>query len=109
MARKPTIALDFDGVLAEYTGWRGKHHTGKPIPGAVEFIRANLATYQFVIYTVREPEIITDWLQKNGFPMIPVTNTKPMAVAYIDDRAIRFDGNWETVQSSLPFQPWWKA
>ncbi|MGD8189950.1 hypothetical protein ACQCN2_08205 [Brevibacillus ginsengisoli] len=109
MAKRPIIALDFDGVLAEYSGWQGEHHMGNPIPGALEFINANQSSYQFVIYTVRKPQRIIEWLQKNAFPYIPVTNTKPKASAYIDDRAIRFDGNWESVQTSLPFQPWWKG
>ncbi|MGC5325527.1 hypothetical protein [Brevibacillus sp. SYSU BS000544] len=109
MPRKPTVSLDFDGVLAEYTGWRGKHHTGKPIAGALEFLTVYQRTHQFVIHSVREPEAISKWLIKHGFPAIPVTNVKPKASAYIDDRAIRFDGDWLKVAEVLQIQPWWKS
>lgn len=108
MPRKPTISLDFDGVLAEYTGWRGKHHTGKPMTGALEFLLTHQASHQFVIHTVREPEAISKWLVTHGFPAIPVTNVKPKASAYIDDRAIRFEGDWQSVSENLLLQPWWK-
>ena len=30
------IAIDLDGTLAEYDGWKGIDNIGKPIKGAVE-------------------------------------------------------------------------
>lgn len=33
--QKKTVAVDLDGVLADYsTGWQGIEHIGDPIPGA---------------------------------------------------------------------------
>lgn len=37
-----------------------------------------------------------------------VTNEKVTAVAYIDDRAVRFQGDWDQVLARLGEQPWWK-
>jgi len=38
------------------------------------------------------------WLQKWGFPSMTLTRVKPIAVAYIDDRAVRFTDNWKTIR-----------
>ena len=32
------VYVDFDGVLAEYDGWKGPEHLGAPRPGAKEFL-----------------------------------------------------------------------
>ena len=36
------VCVDFDGVLAEYTGWKGPEHLGEPMPGAKEFLQGIL-------------------------------------------------------------------
>ena len=34
------IGIDLDGTLAEYDGWKGVEHIGKPIPSMVERVKA---------------------------------------------------------------------
>lgn len=34
-------AVDLDGTLAHYDGWRGEDHIGDPIPPMVERIKAS--------------------------------------------------------------------
>lgn len=64
--------------------------------------------YKVVILTSRPKEQVIDWLNNNGFPSMKVTNRKVPAVAYIDDRAIQFKGNYKKVISRLKnFKPYW--
>ena len=101
---KKSVAVDLDGVLAEYTEWKGIGHFGDPIPGAVEFIDALREHFDIIIHTVRcsseinGPESanllvkrVRNWLDKHGFHYDHIWSEpgKPLAVAYIDDRAIR--------------------
>lgn len=52
---------------------------------------------------------IKDWLENWGFPPIPVSPIKPVAHVYIDDRAYRFDGDWDAVDIDyfVKFRAWW--
>lgn len=98
------IAIDFDGVIHKYSnGWQfGKLYDG-PIEGAIHSIRKILEMgYNIIIFSTRadNPKMIEDmyqWLEKHGLEnkrdFIKITNIKPIAGVYIDDRAIRFT-NW---------------
>jgi hypothetical protein len=102
MAYQPTVAVDFDGVLHSYTsGWTGALPQDPPNDGALDFIQSILdAGYLAVIYSSRASNIggeaaILAWLRHWGFPDLPITNKKPMAIAYVDDRAVAFtNNNW---------------
>lgn len=90
---KKTICVDFDGVLNEYNGYE-EGNLGEPLTGSKEFIKELRKKYKVVILTSRQKEQVIDWLNNNGFPSMKVTNRKIPAVAYIDDRAIRFNGSY---------------
>lgn len=100
---KKTVAVDLDGVLAQYDGWKGVDHIGDPIPGAVEFTQALSEFCDVLIYTTRCCEEINTpekahllvnrvraWLDANGFAYAAIWSGqgKPIAVAYVDDRGI---------------------
>jgi len=76
------IAVDLDGTLAEWDGWKGHQHIGKPIPLMVERVKRWLAMdIEVRIFTARAsiPEHIApvqEWLQDNGLPGLVVTNQK---------------------------------
>jgi hypothetical protein len=59
-------------------------------------LRLNAAGYRLVLHTTRVRDVeqvqpLYDWLEANGFGMFAeITDRKPLAVAYVDDRAIRF-------------------
>jgi hypothetical protein len=36
-----------------------------------------------------------------------VTDVKPPAIAYVDDRAVRFEGNYGQVMAAIEVDPWW--
>jgi adenylylsulfate kinase len=119
-----TIAVDFDGVLSDYRGWQGDKMLDPPLPGAIEWI-ATLVDKGFavVIHTTRNPDLIRTWLEtwfaseygnKSEAATIParikVTNIKPPAWVYIEDRAICYrGGTYPTPEEIEHFRAWWQA
>ena len=93
------LALDFDGVIHKYSGgYKDGSIYDDPMEGAVEGItKLKEAGYELIIYTTRPNiEDIKKWLMKHiGFE-IEIADRKPKAMAYIDDRGIRFT-NWKDV------------
>ncbi|MCW8132430.1 MAG: hypothetical protein KIS92_18930 [Planctomycetota bacterium] len=112
--RRPRVCVDLDGVLAAYDGWKGIDFTGAPLPGAVEFTRALSEFAEVVVFTTRcavephrdelreptrpasdlAPRLVHQvryWLEKYKFTFddVYVGQGKPIAHAYIDDRAVR--------------------
>lgn len=116
-----TIAVDFDGCVHAYSkGWQDGTIYDPPLPGALEALTTLLETYAVFIHTSRDPGAVAGWLAERGFdtvldvdgPTHPkrefwnergvllVTDRKLPAVAYIDDRGIRFT-DWPTALSDL--------
>lgn len=104
------VAIDFDGTLAEYDGWRGKGVFGQPVKGAVTSCWA-LAEMgcTLVVWTCRHREelAIHKWLVDNGFPRfhgvncdvsgLPDRSPKIVADVYVDDRAVGWQGWYHAV------------
>jgi hypothetical protein len=102
---KHTVAVDFDGVLHSYRrGWTGTDPEDPPVPGAEAFVRRlQDRGWVVVVHTARATNpngvaAVHQWLQLHGFPRLHVTAQKPTAAAYVDDRAVRFDGDWEPIR-----------
>jgi len=111
--KKPVVAIDLDGVIANYDGiWRGERHIGKPFPGAKKFLMLlKKADIDFIILTARnEKKHVLHWCAKNNLPKpLKITNIKPQASVYIDDRAINFDGNFARLTRKLAnFSVYWR-
>ena len=107
---KPTICLDFDGVLNIYKGYKGED-TGELRPGAREFLEKLSKEYNVIIFSVRPFPQVVKWLYKHDLAgyVYDVTSQKLPAHAYIDDRALRFNGDYnETLKELQGFQPYWK-
>lgn len=99
-----TIALDFDGVIHSYvSGWTGPIPTDPPVPGARDAIATIRALgYRVVVFSCRaEPEEgmtgIRGWLAIHDIHVDEITHEKPHAMLYFDDRAVRFEGDWNAV------------
>ena len=104
---KKTICVDFDGGRNKNKGYE-EGNLGEPLSGSQDFIKELRRKYKVVILTSRPKEQVINWLSNNGFPSMNVTNRKVPAVAYIDDRAIQFNGNYKKVISRLKnFKPYW--
>ena len=112
MAR--TVCFDFDGVLAQYDGWKGPEHFGDPLPQMSQVCELlQDRGWQLVVHSTREPLGIKAWLIAHGFPAgIHVTDRKPRAVVYVDDRGLRFEGPpgdaTKLVETIESYRTWWE-
>jgi hypothetical protein len=103
------ICVDFDGVIADYThAPKGWGIFGHPIDGARQaLVKFKQEGHVIIIYTCRnEINLIKEYLRVYKIPYdyineSPLNNEnsshKPIADVYIDDRAVRFNGNWKDI------------
>ena len=118
---KKIVCIDLDGTLAHYVEWQGEEHFGSVINGASEaLLKLKQQNWLITIYTTRtNKELITNFLEVNDLvfdyinehPFQPenAIGGKPYADAYIDDRGIQFNGDWElTINELQSFKPWEK-
>jgi hypothetical protein len=110
-----TVCFEFDGVLAEYTGWQGHEHIGEPIEAMIELLKElHGRGYHLALCTTRLNEspfvdeirfdtvvqdglarkLLEGWLEEQGILKCfrYIDGSKPMADYYIDDKALRFGG-----------------
>ncbi|MFD7507905.1 hypothetical protein ACFV5N_00955 [Streptomyces sp. NPDC059853] len=103
------MAVDFDGVVHSYTrGWADGSMYDPPVPGALDALRDLMTRYAVVIHTARDAGQVAEWLDGHGFECVLddgrpfwsvqgqllVTSRKLPSVAYVDDRAVLFRGDW---------------
>ena len=127
-----TIAVDFDGVIHAYSkGWQDGTIYDPPMLGAFQSLRGLMRLHAVFIHTARDARSVADWITaKSGIPscteppigpqdvapmefwndqtQLLVTNRKLPAVAYIDDRGIRF-ADWAQTLSDLNTLGLWSA
>jgi hypothetical protein len=96
------VCLDFDGVLHDAAHPKPGRRMGPPIAGAYEAVRALLRRGHVVlVHTARaqtEAQLVhvSDWLDYYGFPNeVRVVLAKPAADVYLDDKGLRFRGDWD--------------
>lgn len=94
------IAVDLDGTLAYYDGWKGADHIGDPIPEMAFRVKNWIANGKEVrIFTARAsvPEqipFVEQWCLKHFGVVLKVTNVKDFAMIELwDDRAVRVRAN----------------
>lgn len=97
-----TIAVDFDGVIADYDGYKGPGVLGDPRPDVRNALHTLKAEgWKIVIFTTRGWEEIRDYLAKHNIPFDEYNSnqdyrtggSKPVADVYWDDRAICYTGD----------------
>ncbi len=112
---KPNICVDFDGMIHKYSkGWLDGSIYDSPVEGSHESLKLiTNSGYNVVIFTSRlnpaiNPDIedqheeILYWLDIHGFirgvHFNEVTAMKPRALAYIDNKALKFETWWKTLK-----------
>ena len=107
---RSTICIDYNGCLDLYKGYKIGMYP--PRPGVKEFLEKLVQVgYKIVILTAADTKDVWRFLKTNGLDkfVADVTNEKVPAIAYIDDRAVRFDGDFEaTYYEILHFRPFWE-
>ena len=103
------VAIDFDGVIHKNSkGFHDGTVYDEPVTDSLRAIKWFYHEgYEIVIFTAKAKpdrplvngktgkELVKDWLIANGFwsYIRRITSEKPRAIAYIDDKGIRFN-NW---------------
>lgn len=119
--RVKAVAVDFDGVIHAYSkGWQDGSIYDDCVPYAFPSLNELMSRYAVFVLTSRDPFQVATWLSDVGFTTVVdvegpdhpprkfwdsrgkvlVTNRKLPAVAYIDDRGIRFE-SWDQALSAL--------
>lgn len=95
------IAVDFDGVIHDHKHPIAGRRMGAPIEGtqqALDILRRK--GYKIVIHSVwgddKGQKTISDFMNYYKLPYDEITNIKPNAEYYIDDKAIHFT-NWKDI------------
>ena len=100
------ILVDLDRTLHQYSeGWSDGTIYDPPVPGAREAMNElKERGYELVIFSARtgkskpdwkeQERMVKEWLIKYDIPFDMITSEKLPAEFYIDDRAVRFEGNW---------------
>ncbi len=105
--------MDFDGV---FTDGNPVLAEAQPLDGLKEFLEAKAAAGIYIIcQTHNDIAAVAGWLHLHVLDaLVPggVTNVKPEAAWYLDDRAVRFNGDFEQAAKDTSkkkrIRPWWK-
>src|SRR5579872_2419549 len=107
------VCVDLDGVLNCFDGWKGADYFHPPRPGAAEFLKGLInGGYRVVVFTVRWAPHVMEWLREHGLAeyVSEVTDKKPPAHVYVDDRAVCFQGDFDRAMTQvLKFKPHWES
>lgn len=112
-----TVVFDFDGVIHSYkSGWKGSTVIPDPPVEGIEGVLRELKQcgYNIVVSSSRcdnhgSLEAVNDWMLKYDLLQYVdlITNKKPPARCYVDDRAICFRGDTKNLVERIKhFEPW---
>ncbi len=115
-------AFDFDGVIAEYRGFKGLEptHVGKPIEAVANAIRIlKQHGHKIIIYSTRGEEMLRKYCDDNKIPVDYINRNpekegenpgKPVAYVYVDDRTVCYRGQSteQLVEEILKFKAYWQ-
>ena len=106
---KKTIMMDLDGVLDNYSTYTDE--ISEIRKGAKDFVKKLSKNYELILFTTREPMKAVKWLENNKIDKYfkDVTNVKSPAYIYLDDRSIKFNGDYNKTYSEIKnFNVYWK-
>ena len=109
---RPIVCVDLNGVLDGYTGWKGSEHWDPPRPGAAAFLTGLAESgFDIVVFTTRHRVGVRRWLREHGLLgwVSAITDRKPPAHVFIDDRAVCFRGDFvATLEQVRSFSAHWE-
>lgn len=97
-----TIAVDFDGVIANYDGWEDIGTFGPPREDVIDTLMTlRNEGWRIVVYSCRPSSEIAPYLVENSVPFDEINQNsssstggpKPVATVYWDDRACQYSGD----------------
>lgn len=96
------LAIDFDNTIHDIDNPVVGKKMGKPLQGATEALELmNEQGHKIIIHTVRgNQKHIREWFEYYDIPYDEITNIKPKADWYIDDKSLHFD-NWANVLNTI--------
>ncbi len=111
MKKRRSLVVDFDGVICEHRF----PDVGKPTEGVQDALNTlRKAGYRIVIHSCRTSfqfrdmliddqfGVIKEYMKRYKLPFDDVwAPDKPIGVAYIDDKGIKFKNNWEEITDKL--------
>jgi len=117
-----TLCIDFDGIFNVYKGYHGPDELFEPAEGIEEFLRElKKMDEDIVVFTARDKDKVKEWLIHYGLDgyITSISNIKIPAIMYIDDRAVKFNGDFKDALKEVtefkvhwnddhPFEAWKK-
>jgi hydroxymethylpyrimidine pyrophosphatase-like HAD family hydrolase len=100
--RTLTIAVDFDGVIADYDGWNLDGAIGAPRMDVIQALQSlRTEGWKIIVYSCRSAAEIEPYLATHSVPFDEINKNssvsaggeKPVANVYWDDRACRYSGD----------------
>lgn len=108
---KKTLLIDLDGVLNQYEGNFNKDNIPPIKSGAAEFISKIAEDFELKLFTTRNRLLASKWLMENNLDeyFSDITNVKDPAWLIIDDRCVRFQGDYGNLYNEIKdFKVWYK-
>lgn len=95
MLKGKLIMVDLDGVLCKGECWTPYEcMRAKPISKNIDKVNRLSQGNCIIVWTARSDELMSEtfkWLKENGVIFDAVSNKKPGASYYIDDKSVEFD------------------
>ena len=108
---KKTILIDIDGVLNEYNGEFREDYIPDMKSGADIFLKKLSSDYIIKLFTTRNKLLASKWVLENNLDeyISDITSIKEPAVIYIDDRNLKFCGDYDKLFDDIKnFRVWYK-
>lgn len=94
-----TVCVDLDSVLLYHKSEWGDERIGRVLPFGLQLCQLLRGRGKNVVVLTARPreqhQKLYDYLRMNRFPIDRITNEKPFAQAYFDDKAVRIPKNWK--------------
>ena len=109
--RKKTLMIDLDGVLNTYNGLYEENYISPIRDAAAEFLKTLSGKFSLVLFTSRDTGLAQKWIDEHnvGRYFAGITNVKKPSYLIIDDRCVRFNGDFGALLEDINnFRVWYK-